>query len=78
VPGALARREAALTAAGERLLGDAVERSSLSGRGFDRVLKVARTIADLAGSARADVVHVGEALAYREAFEPQERAARAS
>jgi magnesium chelatase family protein len=78
VPGALARREAALTAAGERLLGDAVERSALSGRGFDRVLKVARTIADLAGSERADVVHVGEALAYREAFEPQERSARAS
>jgi magnesium chelatase family protein len=78
VPGALARREAALTSAGERLLGDAVERSALSGRGFDRVLKVARTIADLAGAARADVVHVGEALAYREAFEPEERTAHAS
>jgi magnesium chelatase family protein len=78
VPGALARRAAALTPAGERLLGDAVERSVLSGRGFDRVLKVSRTIADLAGSERADVVHVGEALAYREAFEPEERTARAS
>ena len=78
VPGALARREAALTSAGERMLGDAVERSALSGRGFDRVLKVARTIADLAGAARTDDAHISEALAYREAFEPEERAARAS
>jgi magnesium chelatase family protein len=78
LPGPLARREAALTASGERLLGDAVESSSLSGRGFDRVIKVARTIADLAGVGRVDVVHVAEALSYREAFEPEERPARAS
>jgi magnesium chelatase family protein len=78
IPGTLARREAALTVQGERLLGEAVERSALSGRGFDRVLKVARTIADLDGTERADITHVGEALSYREAFEPPERTARAS
>jgi magnesium chelatase family protein len=77
VPGALARREAMLTASAERVLGDAVERSALSGRGFDRVLKVARTIADLADAPRADDVHVYEALAYREALEPEERHVRA-
>ena len=78
LPGPLARREASLTEAGERLLADAVEGSALSGRGFDRVIKVARTIADLAGVTRVDVVHVAEALSYREAFEPEKRAARAS
>jgi magnesium chelatase family protein len=78
VPGALARREAALTPAGERLLGEAVDRSALSGRGFDRVLKVARTIADLAGSRHTDDQHVTEALAYRGAFDDAERTVRAS
>ncbi|MFA7620923.1 MAG: hypothetical protein WCY56_03650 [Aminobacteriaceae bacterium] len=38
----------------------------LSGRGISRVLKVARTIADLAGSEQVEVQHVGEALAYRD------------
>jgi magnesium chelatase family protein len=50
----------------------------LSGRGFDRVLKVARTIADLDGVERVDVGHVAEALSYREAFDVEERPARAS
>jgi magnesium chelatase family protein len=78
LPGPLARREARLTAGGERVLGDALERAALSGRGFDRVLKVARTIADLDGAGRTDVAHVAEALSYREALEPEERTMRAS
>jgi magnesium chelatase family protein len=78
LPGPLARREASLTIEGERFLGEAVERSALSGRGFDRVLKVARTIADLDGHERADAAHIAEALSYRGAFEPEERTARAS
>src|SRR3954451_16366448 len=59
LPGPIVRREAALTGAGERFLGGAVEQAALSGRGFDRVLRVARTIADLAGCTRVDVDHVG-------------------
>ena len=78
LPGPIARQQASLTAAAERLLGDAVDVSALSGRGFDRVIKVGRTIADLEGTARVDVAHVAEALSYREAFEPEERTARAS
>lgn len=77
VPGPRARRLAGLTPAGERMLGKAVEVTALSGRGFDRVLKVARTIADLCGDDRVDAGHIGEALAYREAFEPEAPVARA-
>jgi magnesium chelatase family protein len=77
LPGPVARRQAALTDEAERLLGQAVERSALSGRGFDRVVKVARTIADLEPSPRIRDEHVLEALCYREAFETT-RPARAS
>lgn len=65
MPGALARRHAHLTEAAESLLSVAVENLALSGRGFDRALKVARTIADLAGSDRIGADHMGEALNYR-------------
>ncbi len=78
LPGPVARREASLTPAGERLLGDAVERHALSGRGFDRVLKVARTLADLQGSERVGDEHMFEALSYREAFATIDGRARAS
>jgi magnesium chelatase family protein len=49
------------------LLQNAAERLALSARGYHRVLKVARTIADLAQVAEIGVQHVGEALRYRPA-----------
>jgi magnesium chelatase family protein len=64
--GAMARREAALTPSAQAKLGQAVDRYCLTGRGFDRALKVARTVADLDACERVDAHHVLEALNYRE------------
>jgi magnesium chelatase family protein len=47
-----------------------VEALGLSGRGFDRALKVARTVADLDGSELVGETHLSEALSYRDGFEP--------
>jgi magnesium chelatase family protein len=52
-------------AAGAALLAQAMARLSLSARAYHRILKVARTIADLAGSAAIAAPHVAEAVAYR-------------
>ncbi len=52
-------------AEGERYLGLAVERLGLSARSYHRVLKVARTIADLAGEERIALEHLAEAIQYR-------------
>ena len=51
--------------AGRKLLIEASERMQLSARGYTRVLKVARTIADLAGTESVGKQHVAEALSYR-------------
>ncbi len=51
---------------GKLLLRQAAERMNLSVRGYTRVLKVARTIADLAGSSNILVEHLAEALQFRE------------
>ena len=47
------------------LLRTAMERLSLSARAYNRILKVARTIADLDGSERVEVQHISEAIGYR-------------
>ena len=50
---------------GRALLARAAEAMRLSARGYHRVLRVARTLADLAGAERIGRVHVAEALSYR-------------
>ena len=54
-----------LDEAGESLIRAAMGQMNLSARGYHRVLKLARTIADLAGSEQIQVAHLAEALQYR-------------
>ena len=54
-----------LTAEAHALLTSAAERLGLTARGYHRVLRVARTIADLDEGERVGQPHVGEALRYR-------------
>ncbi|MEE8338398.1 MAG: YifB family Mg chelatase-like AAA ATPase [Dehalococcoidia bacterium] len=54
-----------LAAEAQPLLASAMEQLALSARAFHRVLKVARTVADLAGSETIETVHLAEAIQYR-------------
>lgn len=60
------RKQVRLDSEGRRFLKEMAVRVRLSGRGLSRILKVARTIADLAGDEELSTVHLAEALAFRE------------
>jgi magnesium chelatase family protein len=74
VPGPLVRRSARLTPDAESLLEAAAETLQLSGRGFDRVLRVSRTVADLEGVEFVTSTHLSEALGYRADIDGREPA----
>jgi magnesium chelatase family protein len=59
------RKHCAITTDGEKLLENAITRLGLSARAHDRILKVARTIADLDGQSNIEPRHLSEAIQYR-------------
>jgi magnesium chelatase family protein len=64
-PASVIETIAAPDAAGQKLIRDAAERMRLTARGFHRVLKLARTLADLDESLEVRRIHIAEALSYR-------------
>jgi magnesium chelatase family protein len=63
--GRMVRELCQINQAGQTMLKTAMERLQLSARAYDRILKVARTIADLAGSEDIKVEHLAEAIQFR-------------
>jgi magnesium chelatase family protein len=65
MPSRMVREVCQLNTAGLTLLKTAMEKLQLSARAYDRILKVARTSADLAGSTDIKIEHLAEAIQYR-------------
>jgi len=74
--GGALRRACGLDAAGREVLTRAAHRLGLSARAHDRILRVARTIADLEGAARVEARHLLEAVQYRALDRPTPAEAR--
>jgi magnesium chelatase family protein len=74
-PAAALERVAAPDAAGAALLRDASEKLALSARGYHRVLRVARTLADLDGADKVGRIHLAEAVSWRMAGDRMQQAA---
>jgi magnesium chelatase family protein len=75
VPGAVLEDVAKPDPAGLKLLREAADAMRLSARGYHRVLRVARTLADLDGAAAVSRVHLAEAISYRTLIDEVRRAA---
>lgn len=65
MPPKLLRKHCEISADGEKLLENAIQKLGLSARAHDRILKVARTIADLDGVAEIQSRQLSEAIQYR-------------
>ena len=65
MPVSMLAQHCALDAAGEKLLETAFSRMGLTARSHDRILRVARTIADLEGETNISAAHLAEAIQYR-------------
>ncbi len=61
----LIRKYCSIDDACQRLMETAITKKGLSARAYDRILKVSRTIADLAGADRIAASHISEAIQYR-------------
>jgi magnesium chelatase family protein len=65
MPGRMIREVCQISNAGQLLVKKAMEKLQLSARAYDRILKVARTAADLAGSTDIQIEHLAEAIHFR-------------
>lgn len=65
MPSNMVKEVCGISDAGRTLLKTAMERLGLSARAYDRILKVSRTIADLAGTDDINIEHLAEAIQYR-------------
>ena len=65
MPSQMVKEICEVNAAGRTLLKTAMEKLGLSARAYDRILKVSRTIADLAGTEEIQIQHLAEAIQYR-------------
>jgi len=72
---ALVEQVAQPDAGGQGLLSDAAEKMRFSARAYHRILKVARTLADLDGAETVGRIHLAEAISYRIAAERVSQAA---